>query len=215
VKPSSAATLPKLTKGNFRTWLHRVRIYAGASGRKQAYEGTAVRAQRTGESEEKYQLRVDEHERADLWLQNIIYGSIDEVNAAVIEGATTAKECLDRLTKYHGATKYASVFTLLKELFDTRLVAGGDVNEHLARLRRLQNGLADYGKGTSSSTSTLDLSLPDPLFAAIILFSLPSSFNTLRTNVFADPEGKLDTASIYALIANDAATNTVDTITSG
>ncbi|GAA5998730.1 hypothetical protein JCM11641_001593, partial [Rhodosporidiobolus odoratus] len=41
------------------------------------------------------------------------------------------------------------------------------------------------------------------------------SFNTLRTNVFADPEGKLDTASIYALIANDAATNTVDTITSG
>ncbi|GAA5920934.1 hypothetical protein JCM5296_003953, partial [Sporobolomyces johnsonii] len=78
----------------------------------------------------------------------------------------------------------------------------------------IQNGLAEHGtrshgvKIEGDDEANIDLSLSDPIFAAILLHSLPSpDFNALRTSIFSDAANKLKSSRVYEQVANEVAAN--------
>ncbi|GAA5968389.1 hypothetical protein JCM11641_007617 [Rhodosporidiobolus odoratus] len=208
---SSLARLPVLTIGNFAQWELRLEIYVGAAGKSDVLDGIPISVQGVMESIEDYGGRLAQRKKDEYWVLNAIYSTVDESNQAFIEGASTAKAAMENLRTHHGATRIHTVSKLLADLLTLKLSPGGDVPAHLARMRVIQNGLSEYTTTHTSKlglSSSLDLTISDAIFSAILLHSLPSpQFNTLCTTIFSDAENKLKSAVVYEQVLNEVAGN--------
>jgi hypothetical protein len=174
--PRLTTRLPRLTVGNFSTWLHRLTIYASAQGKGHIIRGTPLKEQGLMESKTDYKGRQAKREEEEYWVLNVIYSIVDDSNTAFIEGATTAKAAIDVLQQHHGATRVHTVSKLLGDLLTSKLPSGGTSTPDLTRFRLIPNGLAEQSVTSANIKSEgdddkIDLSISDTVFAAILLHS--------------------------------------------
>ena len=97
-----------------------------------------------------------------------------------IMAADTARAAWDTLKEYHQKATLTSKVHLLKRLCRLVLKESGDMEEHINTFSNYVTQLAALGQ-----------CLPDDLMAALLLGSLPESFDTLVTALESRPEADL------------------------
>lgn len=95
---------------------------------------------------------------------------IEDNQHGLIRGAATSKAAWDALKDHHQKTTLTSKVSLLKQICDKRFADGEDMAEHLFVMEELFDRLKNAGQP-----------LGDTLQVAMILRSLPRSFDTLTT----------------------------------
>lgn len=97
-----------------------------------------------------------------------------------IRNANTAREAWAALKGYHQKATLTSKVLLLKRVCRTVLKEGGDMEEHITTISNHIEQLTALGQ-----------ELPDNLVAALLLGSLPESYETLVTALESRPESDL------------------------
>lgn len=94
-----------------------------------------------------------------------------------IRNAKSAKDSWNALKEYHQKSTLSSKVLLLKRICRSVLIEGGDMEAHI---NSFSNNI--------SQLSALGQDLPDNLIAALLLGSLPESYDTLVTALGSRPE---------------------------
>lgn len=102
---------------------------------------------------------------------------IEDNQTSLVRNCTTAKEAWDALKAYHDK---ASEVYLLKRLARLELNEGDDMEQHLQRYTDLVQQVADIGDA-----------LPERLQVALLLCSLPDSYDYLTTALEQRPTNEL------------------------
>lgn len=102
---------------------------------------------------------------------------LDDGQSSLVRGAKSAKDVWTALKKYHDKT---SDVYLLKKLTKLELTDDGDMEEHLQTFSDLLQRIADVGD-----------EIPAKLQAAMLLCSLPDSYDSLTTALEQRPQEEL------------------------
>lgn len=159
--------LPKLTNHNYQSWKFRM-------------EMLLVREDLWSVIDKPRPAVVtDECEwtKADLKARATIGLCIDDTQTSLVRNCTTAKEAWKALKEYHD--KGSEVY-LLKKLTHLELSEDGDMEQHLQQFTELLQRIADIGDP-----------IPDKLKVAMLLCSLPDSFDALVTALEQRPSAEL------------------------
>ena len=109
-----------------------------------------------------------------------------------IMNADTARAAWDTLKEYHQKATLASKVHLLKGLCRLVLKESGDMEEHINKFSNYVTQLAALGQH-----------LPDDLIAALLLGSLPESFDTLVTALESRPEKDLTSQLVKSKLIDE------------
>ena len=125
------------------------------------------------------QTAVDEFEKKlEKWVSGeatIRKGLSEALSPALyltVRKESTAKKVWDAVVKHHHQKSQLIIVELRRKLQNERCEEKGDMRAHLAKLRQMRDDLASMGEV-----------LPDDGFRAIILGSLPASYDTFLTAV--------------------------------
>lgn len=105
---------------------------------------------------------------------------IDDNQHSLIRAVRTARETWLALKNHHEKTSLTSKVSLLKRICDKRYSVGESMEEHLSTMEELFSRLANAGQ-----------ELAENLAVAMILRSLPSSFDALTTALESRAEADL------------------------
>lgn len=187
---------PKLNNHNFQTWKFKMEMmlvrdelwYVIGEERPVADAGAAL----------AQWIKDDRKARATICL------CLDDGQLSLVRGADTAKGVWTALKKYHDK---ASDVYLLKKLTKLELTDDGNMEEHLQVFTDLVQRIADVGD-----------ELPAKLQVAMLLCSLPDSFDPLTTALEQRPPEELTLDLVKSKLlaeaekrkerSGDAATNT-------
>ncbi|GBM35607.1 Retrovirus-related Pol polyprotein from transposon TNT 1-94 [Araneus ventricosus] len=123
--------------------------------------------------DEKY-IKKDRQARA------IINLCIEDSQIIHIKYETTAKATWNKLKAIHERSNLSSKLFLLRKLYATKLSEDGNMNEHIAQMLELIDKLKAVGE-----------EIKDDHIAALLLVSVPKSYDTLITALEARPENEL------------------------
>lgn len=115
--------------------------------------------------------RKDEKARAIIGL------ALEDSQLSHIMDVGSAKEMWDKLKSYHERGSLTNKIHVLRKLCSLRLEEGGNMSEHLVEATNLAHRLARMGEA-----------LKEHLVVAILLSSLPETYNTLVTALEGRPE---------------------------
>lgn len=118
--------------------------------------------------------RKDEKARAVIGL------ALEDSQLVHIMEASTAKEMWEKLRGYHERGSLSNKIHILRKLCSMRLAEGGNMSNHLTEASEFVHRLARLGEA-----------LKEHLVVAIILSSLPESYNPLVTALEGRPEEDL------------------------
>lgn len=118
--------------------------------------------------------RNDERARATIGL------ALEDSQLCHIIGTVSAKEMWDQLKGYHERGSLSNKIHVLRRLCSMRLEQEGSMSEHLVQVSQLVHRLASMGEA-----------LQEHLVVAILLSSLPESYNPLVTALEGRPEEDL------------------------
>lgn len=119
-------------------------------------------------------IRKDEKARAMIGL------ALEDSQLSHIMGTVCAKEMWDVLKGYHERGSLTNKINALRKLCSLRLVEGASMSSHLVEVEELVHRLSRMGEA-----------LKEHLVVAIILSSLPESYNPLVTALEGRPEEDL------------------------
>ncbi|GBN42341.1 Retrovirus-related Pol polyprotein from transposon TNT 1-94 [Araneus ventricosus] len=120
--------------------------------------------------DEKY-IKKDRQARA------IINLCIEDSQIIHIKYETTAKATWNKLKTIHERSNLSSKLFLLRKLYATKMSEDGNMNEHIAQTLELIDKLKTVGE-----------EIKDDHIAALLLVSVPKSYDTLITALEARPE---------------------------
>ncbi|GBM97221.1 Retrovirus-related Pol polyprotein from transposon TNT 1-94 [Araneus ventricosus] len=123
--------------------------------------------------DEKY-IKKDRQARA------IINLCIEDSQIIHIKYETTAKATWNKLKAIHERSNLSSKLFLLRKLYATKMSEDGNMNEHIAQMLELIDKLKAVGE-----------EIKDDHIAALLLVSVPKSYDTLITALEARPENEL------------------------
>ncbi|GBN19276.1 Copia protein [Araneus ventricosus] len=123
--------------------------------------------------DEKY-IKKDRQARA------IINLCIEDSQIIHIKYETTAKATWNKLKTIHERSNLSSKLFLLRKLYATKMSEDGNMNEHIAQMLELIDKLKAVGE-----------EIKDGHIAALLLVSVPKSYDTLITALEARPENEL------------------------
>ncbi|GBN06771.1 Retrovirus-related Pol polyprotein from transposon TNT 1-94 [Araneus ventricosus] len=123
--------------------------------------------------DEKY-IKKDRQARA------IINLCIEDSEIIHIKYETTAKATWNKLKTIHERSNLSSKLFLLRKLYATKMSEDGNMNEHIAQMLELIDKLKAVGE-----------EIKDDHIAALLLVSVPKSYDTLITALEARPENEL------------------------
>lgn len=106
--------------------------------------------------------------------------ALDDNQLSHIMDAETAKEMWDKLKAYHERGSLSNKIHVLRRLCSIRLGEDGNMSDHLVEASELVHRLARLGEG-----------LKEDLVVALLLSSLPESYNPLVTALEGRPEEDL------------------------
>ena len=111
--------------------------------------------------------------------------SVDDSQLQLIKKCTTSKSAWNELKSYHQKSTLSNKVSLLKQACKMQLREGDDMGNHIFKMEEIFDKLANLGKN-----------LEEDLRVAIILSSLPESYNTLITALEARDEKDLTMALV-------------------
>ncbi|GBN12713.1 Retrovirus-related Pol polyprotein from transposon TNT 1-94 [Araneus ventricosus] len=123
--------------------------------------------------DEKY-IKKDRQARA------IINLCIEDSQIIHIKYETTAKATWNNLKTIHERSNLSSKLFLLRKLYATKMSEDGNMNEHISQMLELIDKLKAVGE-----------EIKDDHIAALLLVSVPKSYDTLITALEARPENEL------------------------
>lgn len=130
--------------------------------------------------------RKDEKARAVIGL------ALEDSQLVHIMEAATAKEMWEKLKSYHERGSLSNKIHVLRRLCSMRLEEGGNMSDHLVEATKLVHRLARLGEA-----------LKDHLVVAILLSSLPESYNPLVTALEGRPEEDLRLEYVKGKLLDD------------
>lgn len=136
----------------------------------------------------------------DAWTRQCQQGystiglSVEDDQLVHLRGETTAKGAWDALNKYHEKSTANSIVRLMKRVMTLRLEEGADLETHIAEISGAFQQLADIGKKSIT---------PEDWQVAVLLGSLPESFDTLVTTLESRQDGELTTAVVQASLMEE------------
>lgn len=121
-------------------------------------------------------------------------GLIEDNQHPLIRSSTTAKEAWTALQNHHQKVSLTSKVSLLKRICDKRFSEGEDMAEHIFGMEELFSSLANAGQ-----------QLEENLMVAMILRSLPSSYDTLTTALESRSDDELTLELVKRKLLDEAA----------
>lgn len=119
---------------------------------------------------------------------------IEDNQHALIRPSKTAKEAWTALQNHHQKVSLTSKVSLLKRICDKRFTEGEDMAEHVFALEELFSSLANAGQ-----------QLEENLMVAMILRSLPSTYDTLTTALESRSDDDLTLELVKRKLLDEAA----------
>ena len=184
-KVTKSFVLPKLRSDgvNWLLFQDSVELEAASHSLKNHIDGTGTEPVHPHPGKAKLdateQAAVDEFEKKlEKWVSGeatIRKGLSEALPPALyltVRKETTAKKVWDAVAKHHHQKSQLIIVELCRKLQNERCDEKGDVRAHLAKLRQMRDDLASMGEV-----------FPDDGFRAIILGSLPTSYDTFLTAV--------------------------------
>ena len=123
--------------------------------------------------------------KKDRRARALINLSIEDSQIINVKNETTAKATWDTLKRIHERSNLSSKLFLLRKLYGTKLNEGGDLNVHITKLLELIDKLKSIGEN-----------IDDSHVSALLLCSLPKSYDGLITALEARPENELNSEFI-------------------
>lgn len=119
---------------------------------------------------------------------------IEDNQHGLIRASRTAKDAWTALKNHHQKTSLTSKVSLLKRICDKRFADGDDMAEHLFEMEELFSRLVNAGQ-----------ELGENLTVAMILRSLPSSYDTLTTALESRSDDDLTMELVKRKLLDEAA----------
>lgn len=160
--------IAKLNNANFQVWKCKVELLLT---REDLWH--TIDADRPAAPDAQW-LKADRQARATIGLL------IEDDQLRHIRNATNAKEAWTALQAYHQKASLTNQVFLFKKIFSMKLSENGDMEKHLNAMLNSVDQLAALGE-----------TLKDKMIIALILCSLPESYNTLITALETRNEDEL------------------------
>lgn len=125
--------------------------------------------------------------------------SVEDSQLRHIRSKATAKEMWDALKQHHEKNTLSNKVSLMRKICRTKMPENGSMEAHLNELTNLFQKLNDIGDQLTESWSV-----------AIVLSSLPPSFDTLVTALEARPDGDLTMSYIQSKLISEGSRRTGD-----
>lgn len=177
---SIKVSIDKLNNENYYNWKYKVQLLLMKEGL-----WKVINDQAPSPMTDDWRNR-DDKARATI-------GLLVEDNQLIhVREVTTAKEAWDSLKGYHEKTTLSTKVFLLKSAVNQKLDDGGDMEEHVSTILDKFNKYAAVGEP-----------LTDSLQIAIMLGSLPSSYDTLVTALESRSEKELTLALVKGKLIDE------------
>lgn len=115
----------------------------------------------------------------DAIAKALIVLSLEDNQLSIIMDKSTAKETWDALKEYHEKSSAVNRMTLMRNMFDTKMIEGSKIEAHIDKMSNYLHKLKSFG------INAFDDEL---LKVSLLLSSLPESYRTLVTTL----EGRSD-----------------------
>lgn len=119
---------------------------------------------------------------------------VEDQQHALLRDTKTAKEAWNNLKKHHEKTSLCSKVAVLKRICNKTFRDGDDMQSHLFELEEL-----------FAKFSCAGLNLGEPLMVALVLRSLPNSFDTLTTALESRPADDLKLELVKSKLLDEVA----------
>ena len=177
-------SLQKLSNSNYPTWRFKVELLLV---REELWRYVDPGVQPAGETDAVWNAG-DAKARATIGLL------IEDNQHGLIRASRTAHDAWMALQNHHQKTSLTSKVSLLKRICDKRFADGDDMAEHLFEMEELFSRLANAGQ-----------ELEENLTVAMILRSLPSSYDTLTTALESRSDDDLTLELVKRKLLDEAA----------
>ena len=143
-------------------------------------------------TDEPPEIITDQWRSRDRKARAIINLLIQDDQIIHVKNLTTAKETWNTLKNIHERANLSSKLFLLRKLYSLKLSEGGNVNEHINKIYEIRDKLTAIGE-----------TINDQHLSALMLCSLPPSYDTLITALEARPELELTPAFIRSKLLDE------------
>lgn len=180
-------TISKLNNANYPNWKFKVELLLRSKGLWKKVIDTARPAPvTTHDVVISNQAALTEWDDRDSEAKGIIGLTIEEDQIALIRTCKTAKAMWDALKDYHEKNTLTNRVFLMRSICLLKLAEGGDAKAHINKMTDLFTKLRDIGEET----------LSDKWSAAMLLSSLPDSYDALITSLESRREDEITFALV-------------------
>lgn len=174
--------ISKLNSRNYQIWKFRMEALLDEKGLWDSID--------EGEPPKEEKAR-HEWEKMDRKAKAIIRLMVDNSQINIIRSVTTAKATWDALKSYHEKVSLNNKSAMLRQLINTKLSENGNMELHINTIMELAERLKNMGR-----------KLADDLIVAILLSSLPKSYDPLITALDSRPDEELTLELVTSKLIN-------------
>lgn len=117
---------------------------------------------------------------------------IDDSQVTHVRSAVSAKQAWNMLKQYHERNTLTNKVCIMRRICSTKLSEGGNIEQHLGELTDMFQKLVDLGD-----------ELIDSWKVALVLSSLPASYDTLVTALESRPEADLTISMVHEKLVSE------------
>jgi len=178
------STITKLNNENYEAWKFKLELLL----MKEELWDTVHKEPPTPHTEEW--KTKDRKARATIGLL------VEDDQLIHIRDAETARDAWEKLKTYHVKASLSNKVFLLKSLCNTKLTETGNMEEHIQKLTVINDKLKAAGED-----------IKENLFIAMLLCSLPESYNSLINGLESRPETDLNISLVKSKLIDEYRTH--------
>ena len=185
--PSNALKFEKLNGGNYRTWSFNIRLYLESLDLFEHVDGTA---EMPDEDPNSKAAKLFRQRAKKAW--TYICLAVDSDQQIHVRDTQTAAEAWNALKAQFARTSILQKVRLRQEYYSSRFFSGGNMLQHINRLKSLHEQLKEMGAA-----------IDDQELAMTLLSSLPEEFKPLITALDAVGEDNITFEKVKGMLLND------------
>lgn len=136
----------------------------------------------------------DDWYKRDSKARAIIGLAVEENHLRHIRNTKSAKEAWDALKNHHEKSTLCNKVSIMRQICNLKLQEHGDMEDHLNKMSDLFGMLSNLGEDELSDASIV----------AMLLSSLPRSYDTLKTALESRPEGDLTLSLVQTKLFDES-----------
>jgi len=183
---SMSLKIAKLNNENYTNWKFKMELLL----RKQnLWKKVIVGTRPEKKEDDSNNGEIDDWDAKDDEARGIIGLSVEDDQLVHIRGAQTAQQTWNALKNYHEKNTVTNIVHLMRSICSSKLNEGGNARDHINRMVDLFTKLNDLENGLS-----------DKWCAAMLLSSLPKSYDTLVTSLESRKQEEINFALVQQRI---------------